>query len=237
MSSPSTTAVRFDAVLFDAGGVLVLPDPTVVAPLLAPYGGATDIETHCRAHYRAMAHKSLHGSVEHDWLGYNDVYVEVVGVGQGYREHAAELLERTRSALLWRWPIADTCTALAQLAAADVPMGVVSNASGQVEAELVRTGICQRGPGVGVEMRCVIDSHVVGFTKPDPRIFDVALEHFPEFERERILYIGDSVRMDIDGAGAAGLSAVLMDPYDDHADADFERVRSVADILPMLGVN
>ena len=25
---------RFDAVLFDAGGVLVLPDPTVLGPLL-----------------------------------------------------------------------------------------------------------------------------------------------------------------------------------------------------------
>ena len=30
---------RFDAVLFDAGGVLVLPDPTVIGPLLVQYGG------------------------------------------------------------------------------------------------------------------------------------------------------------------------------------------------------
>ena len=44
---------RLDAVLFDAGGVLVLPDPTVLAPLLAPYGGDPAIEAHCRAHYAA----------------------------------------------------------------------------------------------------------------------------------------------------------------------------------------
>jgi hypothetical protein len=42
---------RFDAVLFDAGGVLVLPDPTVLAPLLSPYGGSVDLERHRRAHY------------------------------------------------------------------------------------------------------------------------------------------------------------------------------------------
>ena len=33
---------RFDAVWLDAGGVLVLPDPTVLGPLLAYYGGSAD---------------------------------------------------------------------------------------------------------------------------------------------------------------------------------------------------
>ena len=33
-----------DAILFDAGGILVLPDPTVLGPLLAYYGGDASIE-------------------------------------------------------------------------------------------------------------------------------------------------------------------------------------------------
>ena len=37
-------SLPLDAVLFDAGGVLVLPDPTVLSPLLAPYGGATSVD-------------------------------------------------------------------------------------------------------------------------------------------------------------------------------------------------
>ena len=45
----------FDAVLFDAGGVLVVPDPTVLAPLLSFYGATQDLDTYIRAHYRAMA--------------------------------------------------------------------------------------------------------------------------------------------------------------------------------------
>lgn len=226
-----TSSRRFDAVLFDAGGVLVLPDPTVLAPLLEPFGGATDHERHRRAHYAGMADKSRAGSLEGDWNDYNLAYVASVGVETSLIEHAAVVLDATRSAHLWRWPIAETLRALPRLAAAEVPMGVVSNASGQVEAELRRGGVCQTGSGAGAEMRVVVDSHVVGVAKPDPAIFDHALPHFAEFERSRIAYIGDSVIMDIASATAAGLHPVLIDPYDDHAGADFERIASVEDAI------
>ncbi|HEX6656579.1 MAG TPA: HAD family hydrolase [Ilumatobacter sp.] len=225
---------RLDSVLFDAGGVLVLPDPTVLAPLLAPYGGDPAIEVHCRAHYAAMAVKSTAGAGEPFWSEYDRAYVESVGVDPDHRRHAADLLNITRSAQLWRWPIPDSMSALAVMARHGVPMGVVSNASGQIEQELLRSEICQVGDGIGVAMRCVIDSHVVGVAKPDPQIFEHALDLFPEFERERIGYVGDSVTMDVGGATAAGLHPLLLDPYDDHADAEFERIRSLHDLIPML---
>jgi len=222
---------RFDAVLFDAGGVLVLPDPTVLGPLLSPFGGSMDLERHRRAHYAGMAEKSRAGSLEGVWADYNIAYVRSVGVDADLVEHAAEVLDHTRSALLWRWPIPETLRALTALAAAEVPMGVVSNASGQIEAELRRSGICQTGDGLGAEMRIVVDSHVVGVAKPDPKIFDHALEHFADIGRDRIAYIGDSVTMDIAASSAAGLHPVLIDPYDDHHGAEFERIASVEDVV------
>jgi len=222
---------RFDAVLFDAGGVLVLPDPSVLRPLLVTYGGIDDTDTHRRAHYAGMAHKSRERSAERDWSSYNEVYVSSVGVSDDLIEHAAEVLDHTRSAHLWRWPIPETLTALSALAEAAVPMGVVSNASGQIEEALLRAGICQTGDGPGVAMRVVIDSYVVGVAKPDPSIFDHALPHFSEFDRSRILYVGDSVTMDIASARGAGLHPVLLDPFDDHAGADFERIPSVEAII------
>lgn len=222
---------RFDAVLFDAGGVLVLPDPTVLIPLLSTFGGSTDVDDHRRAHYAAMAAKSHAGSIERDWADYNVTYVAAIGVDHDLVDHAAEVLEHTRSHHLWRWPIPETRHALRALATNGVPMGVVSNASGQVEAELRRAAICQTGAAAGVEMRVVVDSHVVGVAKPDPRIFDVALAHFAEFDRARIAYVGDSVTMDVGPSGAAGLHPLLLDPYDDHAGAEFERISSVADIV------
>lgn len=225
---------RFDAVLFDAGGVLVLPDPTVLAPLLAPYGGDTAIDTHRRAHYAAMAAKSRVGSAERDWNAYNLTYVDSVGCRPDIREHAAEVLDHTRTPHLWRWAIPETQIALAALAEAAVPMGVVSNASGQIEAVLRHTEICAIGEGCGVRMRVIIDSHVVGVAKPDPRIFDHALAHFGEFERSRIAHVGDSVTMDVVAASAAGLHPLLIDPYGDHPGADYETIRSVEDILAMV---
>ncbi|MFM7252697.1 MAG: HAD family hydrolase, partial [Ilumatobacteraceae bacterium] len=111
------------------------------------------------------------------------------------------------------------------------PMGVVSNASGQIEEVLMASGVCQVGGGPHVDMRVIVDSHVVGVAKPDPRIFDHALGHFDEFERSRIAYVGDSVTMDIGGARAAGLHPVLLDPHDDHPGADFDRIRSLWELV------
>lgn len=229
----SVREARFDAVLFDAGGVLLLPDPTVVIPLLAYYGADTTIERHRRAHYAGMRDKSRAGSVEAEWLIYDEAYVAAVGVRDADLSEAADVLNRTRTPDLWRWPIPETLVALGRLAAAGVPMGVVSNASGQVEGSLNRS-VCQVGDGPFVSVRCIVDSHVVGVEKPDPAIFDHALPHFSEFDPSRIAYIGDSVAMDIVSSTAAGLHPILVDPYDDHVGADFERIGSVGAIADEL---
>ena len=112
-------------------------------------------------------------------------------------------------------------------------MGVVSNASGQIEAVLAR-GTCQVGQGRHVAMRVIVDSDVVGVAKPDPAIFDHALPYFAEFDRGRIAYVGDSVTMDIASARGAGLHPILVDPHDDHPDADFERITSLTRLADEL---
>ena len=222
---------RFEAVWLDAGGVLVLPDPTVLGPLLAYYGGSLDVDRHRRAHYAAMAVKSAQGAEERDWVEYDRAYVRTVGVNGDDLAEAAVVLGHARIAALWRWPIPDSAIALATLSAAGMPLGVVSNASGQIEAVLRRSGVCQVGPGEGVEVRCVVDSAVVGVAKPDPRIFDHAAVHFEDIDRARIAYVGDSVTMDVRGARAAGLLPILLDPFDDHPDAQFERIASLGELV------
>ena len=227
-------AGSFDAVIFDAGGVFVLPDPTVIAPLLAPFGGSIDLELHRRAHYAGMAAKSRVDAVEADWQVYNETYVATIGVTADMAAIAATLLGRTRSADLWRYPIEENVNAIGELAARGVPMSVVSNAAGQIEWVLEWSGVCQRGEGPLVAMRTIIDSEVVGIAKPDPQIFEFALVEHSETPRDRILYVGDSVSMDVNGSRAAGLVPVLIDPFDDHDAADFARVKSVADLIELI---
>ena len=222
---------NFEAILFDAGGILLLPDPTILGPLLAYHGGDPSVAAHRRAHYAGMAAKSAAGAIEQFWHDYNEAYVRAVGVPEREVELAAMVLEKTRNAYTWRWPIPESLEALEALSAQGMPMGVVSNASGQIAEVLQRSGVCQAGDGPLTSMRVVIDSHVVGVAKPDPHIFDFALEHFPEFERGRIAYVGDSVTMDVGGARAAGLHPILLDPHDDHSGADFARIRSLEELV------
>ena len=144
------------------------------------------------------------------------------------------MLGHTRTAVLWRWPIADTSRPRSRRwPRRACRSGVVSNAIGQIEAVLRRSGVCQVGPGAGVEVRCVVDSHVVGVAKPDPAIFDHADVHFPGLARERIAYVGDSVTMDVGGATAAGLHPILVDPLRrPPGRSTFDRIRSLADLVP-----
>jgi putative hydrolase of the HAD superfamily len=225
---------RFKAILLDAGGVLVLPDPTVLGPLLSYYGGDPSVESHRRAHYAGMAAKSAAGSGEAFWDEYDHSYVRSIGVIDRDVEAASTTLQRTRSAFLWRWPIPESQAALAALSASNVPMGVVSNASGQIADVLSRSGVCQVGDGPFVSVRVVVDSHVVGVTKPDPRIFEHALQHFEGIDRHEIAYVGDSVTLDIGAARGAGLHPILLDPHDDHLGADFERIRSLTELTSTL---
>lgn len=222
---------EIDAVLFDAGGIFVIPDPTVLAPLLAYFGATSDPTAYHRAHYRGMAAKSAAGAPEGDWSSYDLAYVEAVGVPTHDVSFAASILGRTRHAWLWRWPLQDSVDALRELHRRNIPIGVVSNASGQIEDILERSQVCQVGQGSGVPVRVIIDSHVVGVAKPDPKIFDFGLEALGSVDRSRVAYVGDSVTMDVGGARAAGLFPVLLDPHDDHEGADFHRVRSLWELM------
>ena len=69
-----------------------------------------------------------------------------------------------------------------------------------------RKRCCRSGPGIGVEVECVIDSGAVGVSKPDPRIFQIALDAIGVAAADA-WYVGDMPGIDVVGARAAGLLA------------------------------
>jgi putative hydrolase of the HAD superfamily len=79
----------------------------------------------------------------------------------------------------------------------------------------------------------ILDSTVVGIAKPDPRIFDLALDALG-VPADRALHVGDTPGADVDGARAADVHPVLVDPYDLHPDLDVERVDSLADVVELV---
>jgi FMN phosphatase YigB (HAD superfamily) len=51
---------------------------------------------------------------------------------------------------------------------------------------------------------------------------------------DRIAYVGDSYVNDVIGARNAGIHPILLDPYNDHASYDCERVASLHDLLAFI---
>jgi putative hydrolase of the HAD superfamily len=83
-------------------------------------------------------------------------------------------------------------------------VGVVSNSNGSVGRALDEAGL-------GAALDFVIDSTVVGIAKPDARVFALVLRAAGVDAHEAV-YLGDSYFVDVIGARAAGLGAVLFDP-------------------------
>jgi len=240
----------FDAVLFDAGGVLLLPAPREVRRILEPFGATADDDALIRAHF-AAAHAMDRARADGDqaeWSAYHRSYARSAGVDPGREAAAVGAMLVQLGHAVWYHPMPGARDALAALSARGVPIGIVSNAAGQVEGELARQGICARvghlhdatgrdaGPAVvldpapdagrvpppddapePVPVACVVDSHVVGVAKPDPRIFEPALEALGLPASPRVAYVGDTVFYDVRAAAAAGLTPLLHDPFGFHA--------------------
>src|SRR5262245_56249570 len=79
----------------------------------------------------------------------------------------------------------------------------------------------------------VLDWYEVGVEKPDPRIFRLALER-AGVRAEEAVYVGDLYSVDVLGARAAGLSAVLLDPGGCWGARDCPVARTVLDAVKLI---
>src|SRR6266568_1282852 len=227
-----------DAVILDVGGVLLVPHFETVTPALEPFGISLDAECAQRAHYFGIRAMDSAGEDESEARrAYLVGYARAAGVPDGQQGAA---LERMRQAWsrpnidVWRQHVRGSIDGLRQLQARRLKLGIVSNADGTIEEQLRRGEICQVGEGLGVPVLAIIDSGVVGVSKPAAEIFRHALDPIG-VAPERALYVGDTVRYDVRGARAAGLVPVHFDPYDlcpereDHA-----HIRCLADVEALL---
>lgn len=195
------------AVLFDAGNTLLFLDHARMAaavgaalgmrltgPGLAACTGAAarSMET-ARANDRERA------------AAYLETLFLEAGVPAARLGEVRECLSRLHGERhLWSATAPDTHDALRRLRDAGLRLGVVSNSDGRVEEAL-------EAAGLRPYFRVVVDSALAGVEKPDPAIFRAALEvlGIPAAEA---LYVGDLYDVDVVGARAAGMTAVLLAP-------------------------
>ncbi len=230
------------AILLDAGGVLLFPEPARVLPLLRAAGVDPDLATLERAHYLAMAVQdaaAVDPTQDTWWRDYMHTYLTACGVPEEQCEALATEIDAKVRAHSWAHVGLGAREGLAEVAALGLPMAVVSNSDGSVEADLGRLGVCYvpdaaGGARPGVPMRVILDSAVVGVAKPDPAIFRIALDALGVPADGSVLHVGDSLRYDVAGAQAAGLRPLHMDPHGFcRAPDGHDHVRNLADVAKL----
>jgi putative hydrolase of the HAD superfamily len=221
--------VRPIAVLFDAGNTLLFLDyPRMAAAVSAATGVPLTGEL-LAARASAAAWVMEEGkSTDRERAGrYLKALFELAGVPPSQ----SDLVRDTLVALhqekhLWAGAQEGTVDALGLLAAAGIRMAVISNSDGRADEGLRAAGLLDR-------FEFVIDSALVGFEKPDPRIFAAALDRLGVTAAESV-YVGDLYEIDVVGARAAGMDVILLDPFAEHAGRGIRTARDVAGAVDLI---
>jgi putative hydrolase of the HAD superfamily len=202
------------AIFFDAGNTLLHMNYGAIAAALAARGIAVTRRALEDAEHRARVR------LDDEVLARSAVSTESRDTGARYLRYLLAGVGVTDEATVaglgdWRrayhppvgvWDVVapGAAAALRHTRAAGLATGVISNSNGAARATLDAVGLT---PYLDV----VLDSHVVGVEKPDPRIFARALEATGVRPGEAA-HVGDLYSVDVRGARAAGLEAVLLDP-------------------------
>ena len=224
-----------EAVLVDVGGVLVLPDHDRMVGAFERAEVRVDRDRLDRAHYAGVT--ALTEFKEGDravWAAYNRAYARACDTPADALDDIIEhLLNEFATGEVWSRIVHGSVDALRRLGALGVRLAIVSNADGNAEQRLRDQAVCQVGPGRGATVGAIFDSTVIGVAKPDPRIFEMALDVLA-VPAAHAIHVGDTPGADVDGARAAGVRPVLIDPYDFHSDLDVERVSSLLDVVELV---
>jgi HAD superfamily hydrolase (TIGR01549 family) len=232
---PTDWPQRVETVLLDAGGVLLDLDfkyvRRLIEPRLDPSTPAVD-ETEL-GRLEALARQEVQrqvqagGRMRDGWRDY--FHIILGGVHVPVAEHAKiidSLWEAHRRFGLWTVAIEGAPQAVTELRRRGFELGVVSNAEGRVAEDLDSAGY----EGL---FTTVVDSHVVGVEKPDPRIFRIAMERLGA-KSETTIYLGDLPAVDVEGAKAAGITPVLVDLHGLYPSVDVRRIVSIRELPALL---
>lgn len=233
--------MKVNAVFFDAGDTLLSPHPSfheLFSRVLVERGWAVTpdevgsvMERMAPSFVEVMDRlasgswsTSREASIEF-WGRLYALALADLGVPDPGGEMAAALYSRfTRYESYRLFP--DALPALLALKEAGLLIGLISNFEDWLEGMLIE-----------MEVAGLFDLMVIsgkeGMEKPDPAIFRLALER-SGVQAHRAMYVGDHPRIDVRGAQAVGMSAVLVDRRGRYPEFAGDKVSTLAQLLPLV---
>ena len=222
--------MRLETVFLDAGGVLMNPNFARVSEALARHGVEVAAEQLAAAEPHAKRALDVERTIvatkddQRGRLYFHEVLTRAgVARSAGTDAALAEMRTYQRTYNLWESVPAEVPGVLAALRALGLRLVVVSNANGTLDAHFARLGLTSL-------VDLILDSQVEGVEKPDPRLFRIALDRSGA-SPDSTIHVGDFYQVDVVGARAAGLRAVLVDVAGLYDDADCPRVASLAELV------
>jgi HAD superfamily hydrolase (TIGR01549 family) len=196
--------------LFDAGGTLIFPDVETMSCIAADAGIQVTpeqlFEIHCQLIYRIDDIARRTGHLADPFPGgYPQALFSGFVRDQKVLDEIVETLEtRNRTKNLWTSTHPWVDKTLSILAEMGYKMSVISNADGRAEQILQDVNLHHY-------FEKIFDSTIVGASKPDKRLFEIALSSL-DLQPAQALYVGDVYSYDVWGANNAGLGCVHLDP-------------------------
>jgi HAD superfamily hydrolase (TIGR01509 family) len=217
MSTVTVSPRDLEAVFFDIGGTLVGPNLTLLGTWLRAAGVECDdnrvalIEpfarrAHAKRREAVVGTPGIRGLYLEELIRHvrSDRPDDPALVQSAVDRILATALAAGHAAVpVWNQVLPGVREGLATLRARGLRLVAVSNSDGSAEAVLIATGLREW-------FEAVVDSHHVGFSKPDPRLFDAA-RAVVGVEARNVAHVGDLYETDILGAHAAGIGAILID--------------------------
>ena len=221
-------------VFFDAGNTIVFPDYAIYRQIAASLGieaGLPDVlraEALARSAFDRAVASSPDRGVTAFWSVYYTPFYQQLGIPA---VSIPEAIGRTRDANdaglgIWTVPVDGFGETMDELDARGLIVGIISNSDGRLEDRLAEIGVRDR-------FDFVLDSSVVGVSKPQPRIFEMALEA-SGLPPDEAAYVGDYYEVDVVGARAVGIRPVLFDPIGAYGDVDCEVMTRFGDIVGLV---
>jgi putative hydrolase of the HAD superfamily len=223
-------------IVFDVGGTLLQLDYAALARLYvraaATRGSALEF-AHARTVLEVLEHEMPHRqrnrpvSLENDdgksfWDEFYTDGFRRMGVSGDVSREVTEIRERFQRGE-FEALYEDVLPTLDALRAQGKRLGILSNFSPNLENILRQVGIHHY-------FSFFVVSAIVGVEKPDARIFDLTARA-AQTPHAEIVYIGDSVFHDVEGARAAGLAGILVDRRDQHPEFNGARVRDLRELV------
>ena len=224
---------RIRAVFMDAGNTLVHVDWPEIARLARAAGHPLSVEALQVAEYagREAVNRLVTHPEESDDRSRGPLYFGAILEAAGFPPSSRiEFTEAVRQAhareCLWRCVLPGTREALRRLSDVGYRLAIVSNADGRLASVLKQAELDDL-----VEFS--LDSHIEGVEKPARELFDRALSRMGVHAGES-LYVGDLYEIDVVGARAAGMHAVLLDPLGRDPARDVLRFPSIVHVAKEL---